>query len=346
MPHGCSSNRPPSISPNSGHEKNAVAAECAATNPFPSSLHERQEIGALLRREIDFADAEEEDRVEVVQVADVELLAGRDAGPGGKRDRVLRDQLRVGADERVVGARFAAEPFDRRDGVRDRVVLIAVADVGPREHVLARRRGGRWPSAELATGASRRTATNATRARRSRLGHFAPAGSANATIFDPGAAPRKLPPPAATTTYWRPSLPRNVIGTVCAHAVELGFPQLLAGPRLEGAEAAVDRRADEDQAAGGRDAAADVERAGLVESLRLERLDESERHLPRDLAAVHVDARPVRRTAAPSTESSSRDSRIGRPRRPTGCGAPRSADRRRAPCPAPSSRPGRCSSRW
>src|SRR5436190_10379088 len=43
-------------------------------------------------------------------------------------------------------------------------------------------------------------------------------GSANATIFEPGAAPRKLPPPAATTTYWRPSLPRNVIGVVCAHA--------------------------------------------------------------------------------------------------------------------------------
>src|SRR5207249_10688989 len=46
----------------------------------------------------------------------------------------------------------------------------------------------------------------------------APPGSANATIFEPGAAPRKLPPPAATTTYCRPSLPRNVIGTACAHA--------------------------------------------------------------------------------------------------------------------------------
>src|SRR5262249_50320957 len=39
-----------------------------------------------------------------------------------------------------------------------------------------------------------------------------------ATIFEPGAAPRKLPPPAATTTYCRPSLPRKVIGTECAHA--------------------------------------------------------------------------------------------------------------------------------
>ena len=38
MPQGCSSNRPPIISPNSGQEKKAVIAEWAATNPFPSSL--------------------------------------------------------------------------------------------------------------------------------------------------------------------------------------------------------------------------------------------------------------------------------------------------------------------
>src|SRR6185369_15575778 len=31
-------------------------------------------------------------------------------------------------------------------------------------------------------------------------------------------APRKLPPPAATTTYWRRSLPMNVIGKLWAHA--------------------------------------------------------------------------------------------------------------------------------
>src|SRR6185436_15447065 len=43
------------------------------------------------------------------------------------------------------------------------------------------------------------------------------------------------------------------------------LPQLPAGLRLEGAETAVDRRADEDHAAGGCDAAADVQRAGLVE---------------------------------------------------------------------------------
>src|SRR3954462_14140403 len=70
---------------------------------------------------------------------------------------------------------------------------------------------------------------------------------------------------------------------------QLGLPQLPAALRLEGAEAAVDRGADEDDAAGGGDAAADVERAGLVEALVLERLEESERDLPRHLALVHVD---------------------------------------------------------
>src|SRR3954469_2916676 len=70
---------------------------------------------------------------------------------------------------------------------------------------------------------------------------------------------------------------------------QLGLPQLPAALRLEGAEAAVDGRADEDDAAGGGDAAADVERAGLVEAFVLERLEEPERHLPCDLALVHVD---------------------------------------------------------
>src|SRR6185295_3260928 len=185
--------------------------------PLPIVLHEREEIGALFGREIDLTDAEEEDRVEVVQVADVELLAGRDAGPRGKRDRTLRDQLRVGPDEGVVGAGFPAEPFDGRDGVRDRVVLVSVPDVSPREDLPARRR-------RLGLTASDRSASHRRDGNRERddprwyESHLVPAASANATIFEPGAAPRKLPPPAATTTYWRPSLPRKVIGVVCAHA--------------------------------------------------------------------------------------------------------------------------------
>ena len=51
--------------------------------------HERQQVGPLLGREIDLAHAEEEDRVEVVQVPGEELLARRDAGAGLERDRRL-----------------------------------------------------------------------------------------------------------------------------------------------------------------------------------------------------------------------------------------------------------------
>src|SRR5262249_46513212 len=80
------------------------------------------------------ADAEEEDRIEVAEVADVELLAGRDARASRKHDRPLRDQLRIGSDERVERARLTAEPFQGGDGVGDRVVLVAVPDVGPRQH--------------------------------------------------------------------------------------------------------------------------------------------------------------------------------------------------------------------
>ena len=70
--------------------------------PLAIVLHERQQVGALLGRELDLADAEKEDRIEVVEVADVELFAARDAGSGGKRDRMLGDQLQgIGADAKV-----------------------------------------------------------------------------------------------------------------------------------------------------------------------------------------------------------------------------------------------------
>src|SRR5204863_6066735 len=65
---------------------------------LPIVLYERQEIGALLRREINLPNAKKEDRIKVVEVADIELFAACDASPCGKRDRMLRDQLRVGAD--------------------------------------------------------------------------------------------------------------------------------------------------------------------------------------------------------------------------------------------------------
>jgi hypothetical protein len=45
--------------------------------PLAVVLHERQQVGALLGRELDLPDAEKEDRIEVVEVADVELFAAR-----------------------------------------------------------------------------------------------------------------------------------------------------------------------------------------------------------------------------------------------------------------------------
>ena len=66
--------------------------------PLPVVFHEREEISALFRRQIDLSDAEEKDRVEVIEIVCEELLASRDAGPGLERDRMLRDQLRVGAE--------------------------------------------------------------------------------------------------------------------------------------------------------------------------------------------------------------------------------------------------------
>src|SRR5437773_8990486 len=60
--------------------------------------------------------------------------------------------------------------------------------------------------------------------------------------------------------------------------VELRFPQWLAGPGFKRPEAAVDRGADEDQSAGGRDAAADVWRAGIRKTLVLQRLHDTDRH--------------------------------------------------------------------
>jgi hypothetical protein len=157
--------------------------------PFPILPHKRQQIGPLFRRQIDLPNAEEENGVEIIEVANVELFARRDAGAGGKRDRMLCDDLRVGSNERIVGARFAAETFDGRDRMRNRVVLVTVSDVRPRQHVLARRRRARLlpchrrPADEH--GNNRRTRGPAAAG-----GHFAAAGRANAAIFDPGVAPR------------------------------------------------------------------------------------------------------------------------------------------------------------
>jgi hypothetical protein len=105
---------------------------------FPIVFDEGQQVGALLRRQIDFTHAKEEDRVEVVQIANVELFTGGDTGAGGKHNGTLRDQLRVGANERLVVARFTPQALHRRERVRDGVVLIAITNIRPRQDSFAR----------------------------------------------------------------------------------------------------------------------------------------------------------------------------------------------------------------
>jgi len=63
-----------------------------------------------------------------------------DAGPARKRNGVLGNELGIGANERVEGTRLVAQALDRRQRVRDDVVLIAKAYVGPRQHPLPPRR--------------------------------------------------------------------------------------------------------------------------------------------------------------------------------------------------------------
>ena len=60
-------------------------------------------------------------------------------------------------------------------------------------------------------------------------------------------------------------------------SIELRLPHGLALreqlTRFERAEATIDSRADEDHASGGRNAAAEIQRAGLVEALGLQRMN-------------------------------------------------------------------------
>ena len=97
--------------------------------------HEREQVGALLRREIDFADAEKEDGVEVVEVAREKLLARGDARASLELNGMFGDRLRVGANDRVVETRLPAQALDGRERMRDRLVLIAITHIGPGEDV-------------------------------------------------------------------------------------------------------------------------------------------------------------------------------------------------------------------
>jgi len=82
------------------------------------------------------------DRVVVVQRARQELFAGRDAGSGLEEDRTLRDGLRIGPDDGVIRPGPSSEPLDGGQRVRDGLVLIAAAHVGPGQDALGQRGSG------------------------------------------------------------------------------------------------------------------------------------------------------------------------------------------------------------
>src|SRR4030095_13493330 len=71
--------------------------------------------------------------------------------------------------------------------------------------------------------------------------------------------------------------------------IDVRFPQHLAGLRIEGAELRVQRRANEDEAAGRGDRAAHVWRAGVRDALLFSFGKIAERYSPRDFSGVRVD---------------------------------------------------------
>src|SRR6187431_1132768 len=101
------------------------------TFAFP---HELQQLFALRRIERNLAVSHEEDRVDVAEIRST--ARGRSVG----LLRRGRDDVRVGADERVPLAGLVAKLLDDRERVADRLVLgLTVARVRPCEDALARR---------------------------------------------------------------------------------------------------------------------------------------------------------------------------------------------------------------
>src|SRR5439155_12400805 len=94
--------------------------------PFALVTHECRQVGTLLRVERHFAMPEEEDRIDVRQVWPAARRRAR------CHQRLLRDDVRVGADVRVVSARLVAQPLDDGQRVRDGIMLCdTVPRVGP-----------------------------------------------------------------------------------------------------------------------------------------------------------------------------------------------------------------------
>ena len=253
----------------------------------------------------------EEDRVDVAQVRSA--ARGRPVG----LLRRLRNDVRVRADERVPLSRFVAEPLDDRERMADRLVLrLAVPRIGPREHAFPLRRAAlprppaalaaralarpalwpvaAWPCADVVSGASQNNETDGhEREREKTTRHFWSwlRSSYCSAKRDHGVRRRAAQESAAARGHG------DVLLAVLADIgrrdrvrgrFELLAPELLAVACVDRAEDAVNRRADEDEVAGGRDAAAETRLPGL-DALGLELLELAERNAPGDVAGVGVD---------------------------------------------------------
>ena len=112
------------------------------------------------------------------------------------------------------------------------------------------------------------------------------------------------PPDAVIATYCLPFFPKNVMGVAMASYSSLVSHSSLPGLRIEGAEAFVVGRADEHQAAGGRDGSAAVHAAGVLLAFG-QFVGHAEHDPPRELAGLRVhrgEVSPWRFLARPAED--------------------------------------------
>ena len=86
---------------------------------FAIAMHERQKVRLLLRAQCGFTAGEQENGVEVEQVP------VKSERPVEGRDGLLRNQLRIGADQSVEQPGAKPQPFDSHERVRNGIVLMA-----------------------------------------------------------------------------------------------------------------------------------------------------------------------------------------------------------------------------
>ena len=95
-------------------KKMPAIARMAGDKAFAVVMNKRQQVGFLLVGDIPGPFSHIEDGIEVIKISYV--VAG---------DRLLGEQVHIGADHRDPGAGLTAQPLDGCQGMRSRVVMIA-----------------------------------------------------------------------------------------------------------------------------------------------------------------------------------------------------------------------------